>query len=153
MVGHLSNFINIGSFTGVNYKLPLFDYYSPLSWSIVNHLHYNKPEYRHKGYESLHHLSLLHCNILNGRKIFMNITHNCVYCKKMSKKYIEQVMGPLTDSLLTISPVFYVTLVDLWGPVRCFPPGQHREVRTAHSKHYDGYFMVLAYASIGTVND
>ena len=53
----------------------------------------------------------------------MNITHNCVYCKKMSKKYIELVMGPLTDSQLTISSVFYVTLVDLWGPVRCFAPG------------------------------
>ena len=126
VVGHLSNFINIKSFTGVNYKLPVFDYYSPLSWSIANHLHYDKPEYRHKGYESLHRLSLLHCNILNGRKIFMNITQDCVFCKKMSKKYMEQVMGPLTDSQLTISPVFYVTLVDLWGPVKCFAPGQHR---------------------------
>ena len=78
VVGHLSNFINIESFTGVNYKLPVFDYYSPLSWSIANHLHYDKPEYRHKGIESLHCLSLLHCNILNGRKIFMNITQDCV---------------------------------------------------------------------------
>ena len=31
VVGHLSNFINIESFTGVNYKLLVFDYYSPLS--------------------------------------------------------------------------------------------------------------------------
>ena len=61
-------------------------------------------------------------------------------------------MGPLSDSQLTISPVFYVTLVDLWGPVKCFAPDQHRELRTAHSKHYDGYFMVLACASNGTVN-
>ena len=58
VVGHLSNFIDIESFTGVNYKLPVFNYYSPLSWSIANHLHYKKPEYSHKGYESLHRLSL-----------------------------------------------------------------------------------------------
>ena len=31
VVGYLSNFINIESFTGVNYKLPVFDYYSSLS--------------------------------------------------------------------------------------------------------------------------
>ena len=82
----------------------------------------------------------------------MNITQDCVFCKKMSKKYMEQVMGPLTDSQLTISLVFYVTLVDLWGPVKCFAPGQHQELRTAHLKHYDGYFMVLSCASTGTVD-
>ena len=125
VVGHLSNFMNIESFTGVNYQVPVFDYYSPLSWYIANHLHYNKPEYRHKGYESLHRLSLLHCNIFNRRKVFMNITNDCVYCKKLSKRYLEQVMGPLSDSKLTISPVFFMTLVDLWGPVKCFAPGQY----------------------------
>ena len=113
VVGYLSNFINVKSFTCVNYKVPVFDYYSPLSWSIANHLHYDKPEYRHKGYESLHHLSLLHCNILNGRKVFMSITNDWVYCKKLSKIYMEQVMGPLSDGQLIISPVFYVTLVNL----------------------------------------
>ena len=61
-------------------------------------------------------------------------------------------MGPLSDSQLTISPVFYVTLVDLWGPIKCHAPGHHQELRAAHSKHYDGYFMVLACASTGTVN-
>ena len=86
VVGHLSNFMNIKSFTGVNYKLPVFDYYSPLSWPLASHLHYHKPEYRHKGDESLYRLSLLHCNILNGRKLFMNITQDCLYCKKMTKK-------------------------------------------------------------------
>ena len=61
-------------------------------------------------------------------------------------------MGPLSDSQLTISLVFYVTLVDLWGPMKYFAPGHHHELRSAHSKHYDGYFMVLACASTGTVN-
>ena len=37
-------------------------------------------------------------------------------------------------------------------PVKCFAPGQHRKLRSAYSKNYDGYFMVLACASIGTVN-
>ena len=61
-------------------------------------------------------------------------------------------MGPLWDSQLTISPVFHVTLVDLWGPVKCLAPSHHHEMRAAHSKHYNGYFMVLACASMGTVN-
>ena len=54
IVGHLSQMMNIESFTGVNYKVPIIDYHSPLAWSIANHLHYDKAEYRHKGAETLH---------------------------------------------------------------------------------------------------
>ena len=82
----------------------------------------------------------------------MQISQDCLYCKKMSKKLMEQVMGPLTDNQLSISPVFYVTLVDLWGPIKCYAPGYHRETRSVHSKPYDGYFMVFACCSTGTVN-
>ena len=94
-VGHLSDFINIESFTGVNFKIPMLDEHSPLSFSIAKHLHYEK--YQHMGAESLFRLSLQHCNIVNGRKLFNKIAEDCVYCKKKLKKYVEQLMGPLAD--------------------------------------------------------
>ena len=40
-------------------------------------------------------------------------------------------MGPLAQPQLTISPVFYFTLVDLWGPLRAFVPGYEKVTRSA----------------------
>ena len=76
--GHLSDFINIESFTGVNFKLPMLDEHSPLSLSILNYLHFDK--YKHKGAETLYRLSLQHCYILNGRKLFCKISEDCSFC-------------------------------------------------------------------------
>ena len=56
-------------------------------------------------------------------------------------------MGPLSNNHLTISPIFYISLVDLWGPIKA---GYHRETRI--TKQYNCYFMVLACCSTGTVN-
>ena len=35
-------------------------------------------------------------------------------------------MGPLADSQVTISPVFYCCLVDLWGPITAYVPVMKR---------------------------
>ena len=54
-VGHLSDFINIETFTRVNFKIPMLEEHSPLSLSIANYLHYEK--YKRKGAETLFRLS------------------------------------------------------------------------------------------------
>ena len=87
-VGHLSETINLESFTGVKFKVPVLDKYSPLSVSIANYLHYVK--YPHKGAETLHRLSLQYCNILSGRQLFLTIANDCVFCKKLQKKLLNK---------------------------------------------------------------
>ena len=64
-VGHLKETINLESFTGVKFRVPVLDKHSPLAVSIANYLHFVK--YQHKGAESLHRLSLQFCNISGGR--------------------------------------------------------------------------------------
>ena len=39
-------------------------------------------------------------------------------------------MGPLTDYQLNISPVFYFTFVDAFGPVKSYVPGYERQTRS-----------------------
>ena len=131
-VGHIADSIDIETFTGVNFKVPLVDQHSPLAVSIALYLHYRK--YPHRGAETLHRLSLQHCKILKGRQLFTHIAHECCYCKRLGKKLAEQMMGPLSFTQTTISPVFYFTLVDLWGPLTSFVPGYEKITRSTADK-------------------
>merc|ERR1711867_193630 len=106
------------SFTGVNHKVPVIDHYSLLAVCIANYLYYCKQEYRHRGAESLYRLSLQYCSIVNGQKLFLQVSQDCIFCKLKLKKYLKQIMGPLSNLQLSISPVFYITLVDLWDLLR-----------------------------------
>ena len=149
-VGHLAETINLESFTGVNYKVPMLDQHSPLAISIANHLHYVK--FPHRGAETLHRLSLQFCYMIGGRKLFNQISADCFYCKKLQKKLLDQIMGPLSDSQITISPVFFYTLVDLWGPLTAYAPGYEKVTRSTSDKPHLIYVMVLACCATGTVN-
>ena len=59
-------------------------------------------------------------------------------------------MGGLTDSQLNVSPVFYYTLVDMWGPFKAYCPGYERTHR--RDKAYEAYFLVFAFVATGAVN-
>merc|ERR1712030_192975 len=58
-------------------------------------------------------------------------------------------MGPLQDCQLSISPVFYDTIVDLWGDVRVFVPGYEKVTRGA-VKEYKIWIMIFACAATGS---
>ena len=91
-VENLSNELNLQSFTGVSFNVPLIDRFSPLAISIANHMHYNVTP--HMGQETVYRFSLQNARILKGRSLFKEISEDCVKCKKMRKKYIEAMMGP-----------------------------------------------------------
>ena len=69
---------------------------------------------------------------------------------KERKDYMKLVMGGLTDCQLSISPVFYYTLVDMWGPVKCYCPGYERLTR--RDKSYEVHFLVFSCVATGAVN-
>ena len=75
----------------------------------------------------------------------------CIFCQKMLHKYTKQLMGPLSDEQLSISPVFYYTYADAWGPLRAYVPGFEKSTR-AGSKVYEVYILVFGCAATGTVN-
>ena len=61
-------------------------------------------------------------------------------------------MGPLSDSQLTISPVFFFTLVDLWGPLTAYVPGYEKVTRSTADKPHQIYILVFACCATDTVN-
>jgi hypothetical protein len=145
----LEDIIDLETFTGLNFNVPISYRHSPLSLAIANHIHYNVLQ--HKGLETCYRLALTHVHILQGRAVFRAISDDCVKCKMLRKKYLEVEMGPLTDTQVSISPVFYCTLVDLFGPLTAYSPGYEKVTRTS-AKQYKLWMMVMACVATGTVN-
>ena len=147
VVGGLKIDTSLAGLFDLNFKVPLIDEHSPLAYPLALHLH---DPFNHKGYESCYRLSMNFVRILGGLKIFKNINSNCVTCMKERKRYMKMVMGSLTESQLTISPVFYFTQVDMWGPLRCYCPGYERLTR--RDKSYEIHLLVFSCVATGAVN-
>ena len=149
IVGGLENVIDLETFTGVSFKVPVIDKFSPLALSIVNHLHYTV--ILHKGVETTHRMALQYVRILGGRSLFKMVRDDCSFCQKELSKHIKQIMGPLSNQQLSITPIFYYTLVDAWGPLRAYVPPYQRATRTGDRTH-DVYMLVFACAATGMLN-
>ena len=147
-VGMLEN-MDIKSFTGVGFQVPLIHRNSPLAISIANHLHYNVCKY--KGAETIFRLSQQYAVIHQGRSLYRDIADDCIFCKKMRLSYIKQLMGPLSDYQISISPIFYVTYIDAYGPLKGYVPGFSRSTR-AGDKSFDLYLVIFCCAATATVN-
>ena len=104
-VGGLEDFIDLKSFTGVGFNVPVVDRFSPIAVSLAYYIHYDV--IKHRGYETTYRMSLQFANILGGRSLMKQIREECTFCQKLLLKYVKQVMGPLADQQLSISPVFY----------------------------------------------
>ena len=148
-VGGLEDIVDVKAFPGLNFRVPLLYRYSPLSLLIASHLHYEV--FEHKGLESCYRLSLNYVYILQGRAVFREIIEDCIKCKVLRKRYLDVEMGSLHDAQLTISPVFYCTLVDCFGPLKCYCPGYERATRTS-DRSYKVWMMVMCCVATGCVN-
>ena len=60
-------------------------------------------------------------------------------------------MGPLSDFQLSISPIFYYTFVDSFGPLKAFVPGYEGSTRSG-DKAVQLQMLVFCCAATGMVN-
>ena len=146
--GELGNF-NIGSL-GVKINLPVLDRFSPLSYSIVQHIHWRVG--RHRGIETTNRLTLEHVSILQGMALCREVAEECVRCHMKRKKLLELPMGPIGQDQLVIAPPFFVTMIDLCGPMRGYVPGYERETRNRAALEYKLHIMVAVCVTTKIVN-
>ena len=52
-------------------------------------------------------------------------------------------MGPVSDHQITISPPFFVTMLDLFGPLDVFVPGRERETRNRRVERAKVWIIVF----------
>lgn len=79
------------------------------------------------------------------------IRKECIFCRKLLLKHMQQIMGPLSNQQLTVSPIFFYTFIDAWGPVKAYVPAYQRPTRSGNKLH-DIYLVVFACAATGMVN-
>ena len=112
---------------GVTAHVPVIDRFSPLAYSIGQHIHWNIAH--HRGIESCNRFSLQHCSILQGMSLYKELAEDCMWCSRKKKKLIEVSMGPISDHQLSIAPPFWCSQIDLFGPFFCYVPGHERKTR------------------------
>ena len=112
---------------GIKLLTPVLDRYSPLSYSIGDYIH--RKVAKHAGYENCFRESLNHCFIFQGLGLFRELGEDCVKCRKMRKKYLDIMEGPVSDESLVIAPPFYVSMCDLYGPCHIYVPGHAMKTR------------------------
>ena len=132
---------SLGEELGLSLMTPLIDRYSPIAYSIAKFIHENVAI--HSGYETCVRMSLEYCHIIQGSSLFKQISEECVKCKMIRKKYLDCVMGPVSDHQLTISPAFHVTYLDLDGPYFTYVPGHERATRNKKVLSCKNYIMTF----------
>ena len=102
--------------------VPVLDSQSPVACSIALDVHWNHPVAKHSGVETTLRFILQKVFIIEGRSLVKSIRKSCNRCRYLNKKSIQAVMGPVSDSQLTVAPAFYTTQVDLSGPYQAYSP-------------------------------
>ena len=100
--------------------VPVLDRFSPISYSIVNDVHWYDKNVSHRGIETVWREVLKSVFIIEGRAIVKLFRKTCQRCRYLNKKLIEVSMGPLSQCNMTIAPAFYMTQIDLAGPFQSY---------------------------------
>ena len=98
---------------------PILDRYSPISYSIMKHVHENLVNHRGTQHTLLE--SRYIAFIIGGRNLAKEIRLGCQLCIKRKARLLEVKMGPVHENRMTVAPPFYNTQIDLCGPfvARC----------------------------------
>ena len=127
---------------GINIQVPVLDRYSPLSYSIANHIHWRLA--KHKGMETCSRTSLQNVHILQGPALYREIGEECIRCKMKRKHFLEVSMGPVSQHQLAVAPPMWAAQVDLFGPCKVYVPGYERETRARKALSTEVHVMVFA---------
>ena len=100
--------------------VPLVDSVSPFSYSIANEVHWHSKVASHSGVETVLRYTQKYAHTLEGRQLVKKVKSSCPRCKYLEKRHIKASMGPLSDHNLKIAPSFYITQVDIFGPLKSY---------------------------------
>lgn len=141
--------LNMGTL-GVKVNTPVLDRFSPLSYCIAQHVHWMLS--KHRGIETTHRMSMEHVAIMQGVSLYREIADECMRCHMKRKKFLEVPMGPVTQDQLVLAPPFFITMLDLFGPVESYVPGFERNTRNRKVLESKAYIMVAVCVTTKIVN-
>ena len=132
---------SLGTEIGLNLLTPVIERYSPIALSIAQYIHHEVAW--HAGFETCFRQSMEYCFIIQGHSLFKEIGNECIKCHKLRRKFMESVMGPVSDVQLTFNGPFHTAFLDLDGPYTCYVPGFERETRNRKTLSVKNYLMIF----------
>ena len=118
--------VDLGSL-GIKANTPVLDRYSPLAYSVAQHVHWKLAP--HRGMETHHRVALEHVFIMQSSSLFRELSRECIRCNMRRQKKLEASMGGLSKYQLTVAPPFWAAQMDLFGPYEVYVPGFERNTR------------------------
>ena len=141
--------LNLGSI-GVKTMIPVIDRFSPLAYSIAQHIHWTVA--KHRGMETCLRMSMEHVHIMQGMSLFRELGEDCIRCKIKRGRFIQASLGPISEKQLIVAPPFYAIQIDLCGPCRVFVPGYEKETRATKAKEAKVWILVAVCLVTSNVN-
>ncbi|XP_068716890.1 uncharacterized protein [Montipora capricornis] len=100
---------------------------------LLKHLH---KERAHCGYKSLTYESRKNFWIIGVQSIAKQLTRNCIVCRKLRQRPLQQLMGQLPNTRAEIEkPAFACTAIDMFGPI---------QIRLSHKTLKEAQIIIFA---------
>ena len=58
--------------------------------------------------------------IIEGKELVRSFRRDCTRCRYLAKRTVDVVMGPISKLNLMLAPAFYISQVDITGPVKAY---------------------------------
>ena len=131
--------------TSTTFSVPLVDRKSPVAYALVNDVHWNSPVAKHSGNETVWRYVLKCAYIIEGKELVRSFRRDCTRCRYLAKRTVDVVMGPISKVNLMLAPAFYISQVDITGPVKAY---------TVHNRRcsVNVWFLVFCCCTTGAVS-
>ena len=106
--------------TASTFSVPLIDSSSPFAYAVVNEVHWYHPVAMHSGNETVWRYVLKYAYLIGGKEVVRSFRLDCARCRYLAKRTVDVVMGPVSKFNLMLAPAFYISQVDLFGPLKAF---------------------------------
>ena len=132
------------------FMVPVVDRASPFAYALVNEVHWYHAVAKHSGNETVWRYVLMYAYILGGKEVVRSFRNDCTRCRYLARRTVDVVMGPVSDYTLLLAPAFYVTQVDIFGPVKAY--SIHSKRGTRGSKGISVYILIFCCCTTGAIN-
>ena len=131
--------------TSTTFSVPLVDHMSPVAYALVNDVHWYSPVAKHSGNETVWRYVLKCAYIIEGKELVRSFRRDCTRCRYLAKRTVDVVMGPMSKLNLMLAPAFYISQVDIFGPVKAY---------SVHNKRcsINVWFLVFCCCTTGAVS-
>ena len=131
--------------TSTTFSVPLVDKMSPFAYALVNDVHWYSPVAKHSGNETVWRYVLKYAYIVDGKELVRSFRQDCTRCRYLAKRTVDVVMGPVSKVNLMLAPAFYISQVDICGPMKAY---------SVHNKRssINVWFLVFCCCTTGAVS-